>query len=778
VRRNVAVVFNKIRGILVNTLGSRALVLHNCRFVPSRSAGGSGVPAFCGSEWYGADEVLRKRPSVAAAGSAEREAQCNPDMSNDADPKGPNGAPKQTNGSKDAPKRTNGGAQRTANGAPRKPTVSSGLARKRRSPALQRLADFGSGIVRALVKDPLTTFLLVASIALVVAFFVLLSSISPGKMGGQYPLSRVTRLANQHQIADATLLDHDNRVVVDTYDGQRFYANYPSSGAATTELYTELVNSGARVSVDPQSGKPERQILVQFLIPIVLLVCLFAFFTRLSADGGAGGIAAFSRFGGKGQRKGKGTMHRVTFDDIAGAGEAVAELREIRDYLADPTKYLAVGAAAPKGVLLVGPPGTGKTLLAKAVAGEADAAFFSLSGSDFVESLVGVGAARVRDLFRKARKEAPAIIFIDELDAAGRKRGAGIGQGNDEREQTLNQILVEMDGFGGDAGLCVMGATNRPDILDPALLRPGRFDRQVTVDVPDVHGRVAILELHGRKRPMAPEVSLAGIARLTPGFSGAELANVINEAALLTVRAGRPQIDQAALEEAIDRVIAGPAKPHTLSADERWLIAVHESSHAVVSESTDTAAAHRKLSIVARGRQLGTAAHMLTDRDGRIHRRPALELQLIVMLAGAAGERIAFGHVSTGVSDDLHAATQLARRMVTSFGMSEALGPVTIGEAGGEVFLGASLQDLGSTGPSTLDLIDREVERFVADAEARAAHILGRNWEAVQETAAALIEQETLSGVALDAVLSTVKPIEFDEIAGIRDDPDRPTPGR
>ena len=255
--------------------------------------------------------------------------------------------------------------------------------------------------------------------------------------------------------------------------------------------------------MEQQPGKAARAIVVQFLIPILLLVCLFSLFMRSGTEGAAGGLSGFSEFGGKGKKKGKGSLDKITFADVAGAGEAVAELREIRDYLADPTKYLSVGAAAPKGVLLVGPPGTGKTLLAKAVAGEADAAFFSASGSDFVESLVGVGAARVRDLFKKARKAAPAIIFIDELDAAGRKRGAGIGQGNDEREQTLNQILVEMDGFGGDAGLVVMGATNRPDILDPALLRPGRFDRQVVVDVPDVHGRLEILRLHGDKRPLA-----------------------------------------------------------------------------------------------------------------------------------------------------------------------------------------------------------------------------------------------------------------------------------
>jgi cell division protease FtsH len=549
----------------------------------------------------------------------------------------------------------------------------------------------------------------------------------------------------------------------------QLWAAYPASGAQTQQLARELDASGATVSVDQQSGKSTETIIVQFLIPILLLVCLFSLFTRLGVgEGAAGGIAAFSQFTGKGRRKGKGSRDVVTFADVAGAGEAVAELREIRDYLADPSKYLVVGAAAPKGVLLVGPPGTGKTLLAKAVAGEADAAFFSLSGSEFVESLVGVGAARVRDLFAKARRSAPAIIFIDELDAAGRKRGAGIGQGNDEREQTLNQILVEMDGFAGDAGLVVIGATNRPDILDPALLRPGRFDRQVTIDTPDVHGRLAILRLHGDKRPLAPDASLEEIARQTPGFSGAELANVINEAALLSVREGHVQIGQAELEEAIDRVVAGPAKHHILTEQERWLIAIHESSHAVVTEAVGHASSTRKLSIVTRGRQLGTAAHMLTDRDQVIMTGEDLQRQLMVILAGLAGERIAFGQQSTSVNDDLHAATNLARSMVTSFGMSDALGLVTIGEKAGEVFLGASLQDLGSVGPETLNVIDNEVERIVGEAEARAQLILDRNWSTVEETATALLEQETLSGVALDAVLSTVQAVSMEELRDVR----------
>ncbi len=402
-----------------------------------------------------------------------------------------------------------------------------------------------------------------------------------------------------------------------------------------------------------------------------MLVCLFVLFTRIGEDGGAGAFAAFSKFGGK-SRKRKGRSP-ITFDSVAGAGEAVAELREIRDYLADPSKYGAVGARAPKGVLLVGPPGTGKTLLAKATAGEADAAFFSLSGSDFVESLVGVGAARVRDLFARARKQAPALVFIDELDAAGRKRGAGVGQGNDEREQTLNALLVEMDGFGGDAGIVVLAATNRPDVLDPALLRPGRFDRQVTVDVPDVHGREDVLRLHCGDRPLAPDVSLEEIAKLTPGFSGAELANVINEAALLTVREGREEMHQAILEEAIDRVVAGPQRrSHVLTHEERWVIAVHESCHAVAARSIGQVVSAQKLSIVARGRQLGTAANMLTDRDATVLQEPDVWRQIVAVVAGYAGERIAFDVVSTGVHDDLHAATQLARAMVTSYGMSEA----------------------------------------------------------------------------------------------------------
>jgi cell division protease FtsH len=680
-----------------------------------------------------------------------------------------------------------------------KSTVRSALA-DRRNPVLVAAGGFLGNLRRIALRDPLALFLVIAAIVLAITFAALLGAIKPSSSGREVPLSTVQKLAKHHYVAVANLLDHDSRVELTTTATapsitpagtftvtpvatgstggqadteapsgvtQQLWAAYPASGAQTAQLASELDASGATVTVDQQAGKPTKAIVVQFLIPILLLVCLFSLFTRLGGDA-AGGLASFSEFTGKGKKKGKGTRDKITFADVAGAGEALAELREIRDYLQDPSKYLAVGAAAPKGVLLVGPPGTGKTLLAKSVAGEADATFFSVSGSDFVESLVGVGAARVRDLFAKARKMSPSIIFIDELDAAGRKRGAGIGQGNDERELTLNQILVEMDGFAGDGGLVVMGATNRPDILDPALLRPGRFDRQVVVDVPDVHGRLEILRLHGNKRPLAPDASLEEVARQTPGFSGAELANVINEAALLSVRDGRSQIDAATLDEAIDRVVAGPAKRHILTEQERWLIAIHEASHAVVTDALGHTASTRKLSIVARGRQLGTAAHMLSDRDQTIMTKPDLQSQLIVITAGLAGERIAFGHTSTSINDDLHAATALARSMVTSFGMSDALGLVTIGEKSGEVFLGASLQDLGSVGPETLNLIDNEIERLVGDAEARAAVILDRNWNTVEETATALLEHETLSGVALDAVLSTVLEITLDELRDVR----------
>ena len=611
-------------------------------------------------------------------------------------------------------------------------------------------------LMRILRRDPLSTFLLAASAAVVIVFFVLLGSLGGQGSGEKVPLSTLTRLAEKKQLRSVTLLDYDHQAEVETRAGEALYANYPASDSATQGLVGKLGRGGTTVEVDPQSGKGTRVIVVQFLLPILLLVCLFAFFMRQLSGGG--GVEGFSSFRGGRRRQGRDGSG-LGFDSVAGAGEAVAELQEIRDFLAAPERYRLAGATIPRGVLLVGPPGTGKTLLARATAGEADAAFFSVSGAEFVESLVGVGAARVRDLFAMARRAAPAIVFIDELDAAGRKRGAGVGQGNDEREQTLNQLLIEMDGFGGESGIVVMAATNRPDILDPALMRSGRFDRQVVVDLPDLEGRAEILALHTRGRRLAPDVDLLEVARLCPGFSGADLANLVNEAALLSVREGVREIDHQALEEAIDRVVAGPAnRSRVLSEDERWTIAIHESSHVVAIRSLGGLGGAQKVSIVARGRQLGTSAQMLVERDAAIHRREDLERNLIAILAGTAGELVEFGQESTASSDDLHAATRLARQMVTSFGMSPRLGPVAIGETGGEVFLGANLQSLGLVGPEVLDTIDAETERLVKEARERAERALRVNWEAVGALARELLVRESLSGPELDAVLGELVP--------------------
>ena len=389
--------------------------------------------------------------------------------------------------------------------------------------------------------------------------------------------------------------------------------------------------------IDPQSGKQAKRLIVQVLLPILILASLFALFMRISQQADASGMGGFSRWAGKRSKLGPGESGGPSFADVAGAPAAVAELEELCDLLRAPDRYRALGARPPKGALLVGPPGTGKTLLARATAGEAHAAFFSVSGAEFVESLVGVGAARIRDLFAKARAAAPAIVFIDELDAVGRKRGAGVGQGNDEREQTLNQLLVEMDGFDAGGGLIVLAATNRPDILDPALLRPGRFDRQVTVDAPDAEGRAQILSLYLQGRPCAEDVDPAEIARRCPGFTGAELENVVNEAALLSAREGHTAIGMHDLDEAIQRTVGGPRNDtHVLGPDELETIAVHEAAHTVVAAAHQDGAQVHQVSIVSRGRRLGRSTALLLDRDRTVLRRSDLERQLEIAMAGAA----------------------------------------------------------------------------------------------------------------------------------------------
>jgi cell division protease FtsH len=553
-------------------------------------------------------------------------------------------------------------------------------------------------------------------------------------------------------VEQATLLDQDARIEIVTSAGDQVWTSYPHADAYTAQLLSALTAHDVATVIDPQSGKPTLRAVVQFLLPILILATLFALFALLSREQG-GMIAAFSKWSGRSQKAGSG---RFGFKDVAGAPEALVELREFTDYLENPAKYAELGARAPKGVLLVGPPGTGKTLLARAVAGEAQANFFSISGSEFVESLVGVGAARVRDLFRQARNAAPAIIFIDEIDAVGRQRGAGMGQGHDEREQTLNQMLVEMDGFGAEAGVVVMAATNRPDILDNALLRPGRFDRQVVVDLPDVLGRTEILALHASKNPLSPDADLASIAHQTPGMSGADLANVINEASLLAVRAGKPVIEQPELEEAIDRTLMGPArKSHLLTPDEMWRIAVHEAGHAVVAKSIQLGTALQKLSVVARGRGRGGAT-IYSSGDQLLMTQLDLMKRLVAMMGGAAAESYVFAMLSTGVEDDLDQATKIAHAMVAVYGMSPAIGPVTIGEKQGQVFIGRDLANMGNVAAGALDIVDTETRRLVHDAEEIAKQILTLNAQVLEDLANSLLRSETLSGPSLDVYMEAV----------------------
>jgi cell division protease FtsH len=605
--------------------------------------------------------------------------------------------------------------------------------------------------------DPLACLFGGLAVVLLIVFLAMLGSTEPGTSGTQLPYSTVQRLAAAGQIRAARQLDYDHRLLIVARDGTPGWATYPANGSLEDQLLNRLEAKGASVTIDAQGGKQARRLIVQVLLPILILVSLFALFMRLSQRADASGVSGFSRWAGRRSKVGPGQAGGPSFADVAGAGGAVAELQELCDLLRSPERYAALGARPPKGALLVGPPGTGKTLLARATAGEAQAAFFSVSGAEFVESLVGVGAARIRDLFAKARAAAPAIVFIDELDAVGRKRGAGVGQGNDEREQTLNQLLVEMDGFDAGGGLIVLAATNRPDILDPALLRPGRFDRQVTVDAPDAGGRAAILGLYLKGRPCDPDVVPAQIARRCVGFTGAELENVVNEAALLSARAGQSSIGVLDLDEAIQRVVGGPRnETHVLGADELETIAVHEAAHAVVAAALGDGQQLHQLSIVSRGRRLGRATALMLDRDRTVLRRSDLERQLTVAMAGAAAERIAFGEVSTAVNDDLHVATRLARSMVTSFGMSD-LGPVTIGEHSAEVFLGASLQELGSVGPGTLERIDAETRVIVEEAEQRAATSLTANWPVVEAVARDLVEHETLGELPLAAHLAGVR---------------------
>ena len=626
----------------------------------------------------------------------------------------------------------------------------------RRRGVLDRVRAIPTTAVAVVASLGSTVLVLVALVGVLVGlWFFLLGQIAPAAKGTEVPLTGLLSRIDEHRVAAATLYDEDARVVAALRGGAVVYAAYPRSDTQTSALIDSLRNAGASVSIDQQTGKAQERLVVQYLLPLVILAAMFGLvFLVTAGGGGAGEFAAFSRIG-KGKAK-VGAGNRVTFADVAAADEALTELREIVDYLKDPQRYVRMGARAPKGVLLVGPPGTGKTLLARAVAGEAGVPFFSLSGSEFVESLVGVGAARVRDLFRKVREAAPAILFIDELDAAGRQRGAGMGQGNDEREQTLNQLLVEMDGFSASMGITVLGATNRPDILDPALLRPGRFDRQVVVDAPDVDGRVAILQLHSKGRPVAIDVDFMRIARQTPGFTGAELANLVNEAALVAVRGGRAEIDIEDLEEAVDRVIAGPQRrSHVLTGEEKRLVACHEAGHAIVAAAVGMKTGVQKLSIVARGRTLGhTTTYQISDRV--VLSEDDLRRQVTTLMGGLAAEEILIGQVTTGNEADLRTATQIARAMVATYGMGETLGRAAFAHKAGEVFLGRDFTKMQEVSPATLEAVDREVRVILDHAEDHARTILEANLETLHGITRHLLDRETLSGPELQAILGEV----------------------
>lgn len=499
-------------------------------------------------------------------------------------------------------------------------------------------------------------------------------------------------------------------------------------------------------------ARPPRMDLLQILLgvaPVLLLIGFWIYFMRSSASGGK----AFS-FGKSRARLFTQDRPQVTFADVAGVEEAKEELREVIEFLRTPKKFQRLGGKVPRGVLLVGPPGTGKTLLARAVAGEANVPFFSMSGSDFVEMFVGVGASRVRDLFLQGKAKAPCIIFIDEIDAVGRHRGAGLGGGHDEREQTLNALLVEMDGFESSEGVIVMAATNRPDVLDPALLRPGRFDRNIAVPMPDVKGREAILKVHTRKMPLSPGVSIEKVARGTPGFSGADLESLANEAALRAARRDAKKVEQEDFEYAIDRIVMGiERRSMVISTEEQKLTAIHESGHALVSVFTPGADPVHKVTIVPRGQALGVTSFLPLD-DRHNYSLDYCRGVLVRLLGGRAAEKLVLDTLSTGAGNDLEKATALARRMVCEWGMSSTLGPVTLGESGEPIFLGRDMSRIRNYSESTAQIIDSEIRRFIEEAYSSATAILEQKRELLMEMTDLLLEQETLTSDELNALVA------------------------
>lgn len=541
----------------------------------------------------------------------------------------------------------------------------------------------------------------------------------------------------------------DNTITGKLKDGtlfRTFYINYP-------DLVKELSSQGIKVSVKPPEQTPW---YLNFLIswgPIIFLIFLWIMFMKQMQ---AGSSRAMS-FGKARARMVSNKSIKVTFSDVAGIEEVKEEVKEVVDFLTNPQKYTKIGAKIPKGILLVGPPGTGKTLLAKAIAGEAGVPFFSISGSDFVEMFVGVGASRVRDLFDQAKKNSPCIVFIDEIDAVGRQRGAGLGGGHDEREQTLNQLLVEMDGFESNEGIIVLAATNRPDVLDPALLRPGRFDRQIVVPLPDVKGRHEILKVHTRKVPLAEDVDLEKIARGTPGFSGADLANLVNEAALIAARRNSEKVQMQDFEAAKDKVLMGvERKSMVLSEEERRITAYHEAGHALVAKLTPSTDPIHKVSIIPRGRALGVTQQLPLD-DRYTYSKDYLYGTLKVLLGGRVAEEIALNTMTTGAGNDLERATELARKMVTEWGMSERMGPLTFGKREEHVFLGREIAKHRDYSDKTAEEIDEETKRIVTEAYHQTKELLEKHRELLDALAKALLERETLEANEIDSIMVEFK---------------------
>ncbi len=581
-------------------------------------------------------------------------------------------------------------------------------------------------------------------LALVLYFFLpLYRSKTPRREEVSY--SQFLSQAQAGRIADVTI--GDDTISGKLRDGQTFRTFVPPNDTSYLAL---LQAKGVTINVEPKNRSTLWPNLLSTMLPFFLLIGLWLLMLRQAQSGSNQAMS----FGKSRARLHTENRPKVTFDDVAGVDEAKEELEEVIEFLKHPKKFQALGAKIPRGVLLVGPPGSGKTLLAKAVAGEAGVPFFSISGSEFVEMFVGVGASRVRDLFEQAKKSAPCLVFIDEIDAVGRQRGAGLGGGHDEREQTLNQLLVEMDGFDPNAGIILIAATNRPDILDPALLRPGRFDRRVVVDNPDSKGRRAILDVHVRGKPLAEDVNLEVLAKHTPGFSGADLANLVNEAALLAARRSKKKIMMAEMDEAIERVIAGPQRrSRILSPREREIAAYHEGGHALLGKVLPNADPPHKVTILPRGMALGYVISAPPE-DKYTYTRAELMDRITAALGGRVAEDLVFGEVTTGAQNDFEQATDLARRMVTEFGMSEKLGPLSLGKRHGPVFLGRDLIETRNYSEEIAYEIDKEVRRIIDECYERARTLISEYRDRLERVAKALLERESLEGEELERALA------------------------